>query len=157
MNILKDKVFSILLIILCCMMFVGCKKPTYDFEEKISIDTIYNKEEDSYLIYFYMDKCPFCESCYKTIKNYLKNYDNETMTKLYVCNLSDEGNQILKRIYEGENGQGTSGSYFVDGVTNYNDLYIAGTPSLIQINSDKTSSFITSGRSKILNYFNNIK
>lgn len=62
----------------------------------------------------------------------------------------------IKRFYEGEGGQGSSGGYFVDGVTNYNDLYISGVPSLIEINSDNISKFVVSGRKSIIEYFDNL-
>lgn len=61
----------------------------------------------------------------------------------------------IKRMYEGNDGQGSSGKYFVNGVTKYNDLYIAGVPSLILINEEKVGVFITSGRKNIKEFFNN--
>lgn len=61
----------------------------------------------------------------------------------------------IKRAYDGNDGQGSSGKYYVNGVRKYNDLYIAGVPSLILINEEKVSTFITSGRKNIKEFFNN--
>lgn len=61
----------------------------------------------------------------------------------------------IKRAYDGNDGQGSSGKYYVNGVRKYNDLYIAGVPSLILINEEKVSTFITSGRKSIKEFFNN--
>lgn len=61
----------------------------------------------------------------------------------------------IKRAYEGADGQGSSGKYYVNGISNYNDLYIAGVPSLILVTEDRTSTFVTSGRKNIKEYFNN--
>lgn len=60
----------------------------------------------------------------------------------------------IKRTYNGENGQGIEGKFFVDGVSKSNELYIATVPSIILINNN-TSTFVTSGRSKVLAMFEN--
>lgn len=68
----------------------------------------------------------------------------------------EEVYSIIKRAYTGADGQGSSGKYFVDGVNKYTDLYIAGVPSLIEINEKNISKFVVSGKSGIKNYFESI-
>ena len=88
---------------------------------------------------------------------YKKICMEKELLKLYVCDLTDEYNSIIKRPYEGEGGQGTEGRYFVDGVTNYEDLYISGTPSIIRIDENDVSYFCVSGRKKVLQFIDEIK
>lgn len=64
-------------------------------------------------------------------------------------------NNEIKRAYNGTDGQGSSGKYYVDGVRKYSDLYIAGVPSLILVNEENVSTFITSGRKNIKEFFSN--
>lgn len=150
MSLLKNSIYILLLFILL-INITGCK--SYDFEtNNINIEDIYNQEEDEYYVYFYMDDCKYCEDCFDTVLEYL---NNPLDLKLYVCKVNK--NDIIKRFYEGEDGQGESGGYFVDGVTDYNDLYISGVPSLIKIDITNTSYFVTSGRKKIIAYFNDMK
>ncbi len=60
---------------------------------------------------------------------------------------------IIKRAYDGEGGQGSKGTYYVDGVSRYDELYISGVPSLIKITKDDISYFVTSGRKSVIVYF----
>lgn len=144
------------LVIFALLFVVGCKDNQYIYEEVITIDKIYSQEEEEYYIYFYQEDCPYCEDCYETINEYLEYMNENKCIKLYICDLTDDFNKTIKRAYEGENGQGSSGKYFVDGLTEYTELYISGVPSLIRIDSTKTSYFVTSGRSNIKNHFNEI-
>lgn len=123
---------------------------------EIKKEDIYNQIEDEYLIYFYKDRCPYCEQCEDIIKEYIAQ--DEKAIELYTCDLSKD--KEIKRYYEGENGQGSKGQYFVDGVTNYKDLYIAGVPTIIKIKNEngiKVSEYIASGKSKVIEYINEQK
>jgi thiol-disulfide isomerase/thioredoxin len=154
MCLLKNKILLILLVILCIFGY-GCKQKK--FEDVITIDQIFTQEEAQYYVYFFKEKCPYCEDCFEEIKAYIESQDEKELLKLYVCDLTDEFNSIIKRPYEGEGGQGTEGRYFVDGVTNYEDLYISGTPSIIRIDENDVSYFCVSGRKKVLQFIDEIK
>ena len=120
----------------------------------IDVKDIYNQEESEYFVYFFKDRCPYCNDCTEIIENYISS--NQNNIKLYTCNLT---NQEIKRYYEGENGQGSKGQYYVDGVSNYNELYIAGVPSLIKVkvvDNIRISEYIASGKLKITEYINNL-
>ena len=68
---------------------------------------------------------------------------------LYVCDLTN--NQEIKRKYQ--EGQGPNGTYWVDNLGEYTSLRIAGVPSLIRINENDISYYVTSGRKNVLAYF----
>jgi len=147
---LKNKSLFIVFLFMILITLVGCNKQTYE-KNIITIEDIYIQEEDEYYVYFYKEDCPYCEDVFEYVNEYL---NNPTELKLYVCDLTDD--ETIKKEYEGENGQGTKGTYFVDGVTKYEDLCIAGVPSLIKIDGNNISYFVTSGRSKITEYFKNL-
>ena len=150
MRLLKgNNIFKLFIFILFIIVFTGCKNYNYDTKYIIEDKEIFNQVEEEYYVYFYKQNCKYCEDCFDIINKYL---NNENDIKLYVCDITNSG---IARLYEGENGQGTSGHYFVNGVTEYRYLYISGAPSLIKI-TNKVSEFVTSGRSSIKQYFNNI-
>lgn len=154
MYLLKNKKLLLLLLVLC-IFITGCKQQKFD--DVISIDEIFAQEEEKYYVYFYKDNCPYCKDCFNDIKEYIKKAKEEEFVKLYVCDLTSEYNSVIKRPYEGGNGQGSSGKYYVDGVTKYEDLYISGTPSIIRIDENKTSYFCVSGRKDVKEFINEIK
>lgn len=150
MRLLKDNnVFKLLVFIFFIIIFTGCKNYTYDEKFIIKDKDIFKQVEEEYYVYFYKDNCKYCNDCFEIVNNYL---NSENDIKLYVCNITHSG---IARLYDGENGQGTSGTHFVNGVTEYRYLYISGAPSLIKI-ENQVSTFITSGRSSVKEYFNNI-
>lgn len=121
----------------------------------IKVEDIFNQEEEQYLIYFYKNKCPYCEACEDVIDEYIKN--QEGSIKLYTCNLTKSE---IKRYYEGENGQGSKGQYFVNGVNDYNELYIAGVPTIIKVYLDqdqKISEYVISGKTKVIDYITSLQ
>lgn len=150
MRLLKNSIFFSFLLLLTFILS-GCSiiQKNYDAKYMIEDYNIFNKSEDEYYVYFFKDNCKYCIDSYETINKYLKSSAD---IKLYVCDLTDS---TLKRIYEGENGQGIEGYFFVNGVTEYSELYIATVPSLIKI-KDGISEFITSGRKNIITYVENI-
>lgn len=152
MYLSKNKIL-ILIILLCTILLVGCKK---EMPNEIKKEDIYNQIEEEYLIYFYKARCPYCEKCEDIIKDYI--VQDESPIKLYTCDLSKD--KEIKRYYEGAKGQGSKGQYFVDGVTNYKDLYIAGVPTIIKIKNEngiKVGEYIASGKSKVIEYINEQK
>ena len=150
MRLLKNNVKYIILFVLLFSL-CGCSlfKKQYESEYIIEDVNIFNQIENEYFVYFYKTDCPYCDDVYDIVNDYLHS---EANTKLYVCDLT---NSSLKKIYEGSDGQGTEGLFFVNGVTMYNELHIAAVPSLIKV-SDGISEFIVSGRKKVIEYLDNI-
>ena len=148
MRLLKNN-WYILLISLFVLSGCTLSNKQYDLKYVIEDKQIFNQVEEEYYVYFYKEDCKYCNDCFEIVNEYL---NNENDIKLYVCDITHSG---IARIYDGENGQGTSGTYFVNGVTEYRYLYISGAPSLIKI-ENKVSTFIASGRSNVKEYFNNI-
>lgn len=107
--------------------------------------------EGNYFIFFYKDDCSDCEQTKPIVINYINLIENDpefvNKRRIYGCNLSDPDNAKLFRAYDaarlnwGE-GQGDSGTFWVNGVTNYNDLYISETASLISIGSNSNDERI---------------
>lgn len=142
------------LIIILLLLIIGLTGCTKVIKNNIEAEDIYNQEEEEYLIYFYKNKCPYCKECKDTINDYIES-DNQTI-KLYTCNLTKEK---IKRYYEEETGQGSKGQYLVDGISDYNELYIAGVPTIIKVkieNNKKISEYIVSGKSKVIDYINDL-
>ena len=141
MYLSKNKIL-ILIILLCTILLVGCKK---EMPNEIQKEDIYNQIEEEYLIYFYKARCPYCEKCEDIIKDYIAQ--DESPIKLYTCDLSKD--KEIKRYYEGAKGQGSKGQYFVDGV-----------PTIIKIKNEngiKVGEYIASGKSKVIEYINEQK
>jgi len=147
MRLLKDKtkILKILMVAFLSLGVLGCKQYVYDTKYQIEDNAIFNQSEEEYLVYFYKDNCPYCEKSFETIEKYLLS---DVEIKLYVCDIT---NSSIAKIYEGDNGQGTEGKYFVDGAQDYNELYIAGAPSIIKIKNNE-SMFIASGRKNVIAY-----
>lgn len=150
MYYLKNKILYILIIFILSLLLVGCNKKEYK-TNIITEEEIYLQEDIEYYVYFYKEGCKYCEDVFDVINEYISNpYD----LPLYVCKI--DADSIVNRKYSGE-GQGTSGTYYVDNMVVYTDLYISGAPSLIKINEKNVSSFVTSGRKSILQYFEELK
>lgn len=139
-------------VIVFSLLLVGCDKQEYTMNV-IKVEDIYTQEEDEYYVYFFQKNCPYCEDCFETINEYI---NNPSELKLYVCDLTN--NQEIKR--KNQSGQGPDGGYWVDNVSDYKNLWIAGVPSLIKIDVKNNSYYVTSGRKNILayiDYLNNIE
>lgn len=143
MYYLKNSLLLILILTLLITM-VGCNKQEYTIN-KINVDEIYTQEDNEYYVYFYQKNCPYCEDCFEVINEYI---NNPSELNLYVCDLTN--NQEIKR--KNQSGQGPDGGYWVDNVSDYKNLWIAGVPSLIKIKENDNSYYVTSGRKNILAY-----
>ena len=76
--------------------------------------------------------------------------------KVYKINLSKKNNQLIGRGYE--NGQGSNGKFYVDGISSYDELYISIAPAIIKISRnkeslDKEASYIAGGSREIIEMF----
>lgn len=157
------KVILLICLALLSIIFISCNKDDEYLElTNLRESQIFTQEADSYYIYFHRDNCSGCE----TVKTQVLHYNyltskNDELVKIYGLNLEKEGQSksYIYRTYEGEEGQGDKGTFYVDGVTEWNDLYIPGTPGLIKIETIdgvKTAKFVCQGASKIGSYLGDL-
>ena len=106
---------------------------------------IFNQKPNRYLVFFKKDGCSYCERIEKDIIEYSLNILEEeykNSLSLYVINLktSSYTSPIIKNTkYD---------SVHVDGVTNWEDLYVPSTPTLIEVyveNGISTAKLIAVG------------
>lgn len=156
------KIITLLMFAVLLFGLSGCSKS--DLVE-INKDEIFT-QEGKYFVYFYQEDCDDCKIAKPLVEQYLKqlkNGDFENKNTVYAVNLSKKENKDILRkynevIYGLGAGQG-DGSYYVDNVTNANDLYIGGTSALISVgvnsNGDKFGKFLISGNEGIGTYLTN--
>ncbi|MDD3437673.1 MAG: hypothetical protein PHC64_11030 [Candidatus Gastranaerophilales bacterium] len=152
------KVFLLLVLLFSIATLSGCNQAG-SLQGVISIkkEDIFNQKEDKYYIYFHRLDCEDCEASAPYVIQYahmLKDYKGcAGKRKIYAVLLYTEeekpGEEVyIYRKYTGEDGQGTDGNYYVNGVTDWRDLYIATTSSLIAINTEggvKTARYSAQG------------
>ena len=153
MKKINIKIYNFLLIFLMTYILIGCKQSDYE-KNVIRPEEIFFQEDTEYYVYFYRDGCMYCDDLYELINDYIENpYEKN----LYVCKIKDT--DIIDREYANDmdiDGQGPNKQYFVDYITVYTSLWIAGTPSLIRIDEYKRSFYVTSGKNNIIEFFNNL-
>lgn len=120
--------------------------------ETIDDKNVFMQEENHYLVYFMKDGCSYCDKIKKDINKYLYLSSKDDYSKslsLYVVNLKTNGytSSIL-------NSKGHTDTY-INGVTNWEDLYVSGTPTLIEVKSG-VAKLIEIGSTKIVNALDNL-
>lgn len=148
------KIFILIFVFFIFVTISGCNKKEYTINV-ISEEEIMNQKESEYYIFFYKNNCVYCDDIFNIIDEYLKNPKE---LPLYVCKI--EGNSLIDKKLDGGTGQGPSGNYVVDWVNKYENLSIAGVPSLIKKSSNGYCFYVTSGKKNIIEYFeklNNIE
>lgn len=141
-----NKVFIIIINFCLILLMGGCSLIN---DETIDIDQIYKQKEEVYYIYFYKENCSYCDLVQEEIQ-LIESGD----IKLYKVNLSLKNNTLIGRTHP--SGHGKNNAYFVDGVTDYNQLYIAIAPTIIKIETIdgiKVSSYVAGGSSEIMDLF----
>jgi len=160
------KISLLVLMLISIFVFVGCKKPgTLENVPAIDKEDIFNQKEDEYFIYFQRLDCEDCEtanpyvSLYATTRKEKKSCNNKRpvyTVVLYTQSEKPKDENIIYREYTGIGGQGTDGKFYVDGVTKWQELYIASTASLIAIHtkSDGTryATYCAQGSNNVVNY-----
>lgn len=150
------KIGLIMILILGMVMFTACgNKNELEYVKNIKVEDIFNQKEDDYFIYFHQVDCQDCEQSDPVVINYAMNIDKRSgcasKRKIYAVLLHPDSK--IFRAYNGSNGQGTDGKYFVNGVTEWEDLYIASTASMIAISTnlkgEKTASYVAQGSSRV--------
>lgn len=131
------KVFGLLAVIVTVFILSGCKGATKI--EELAGDEMFS-QEGNYYIFFYQDDCEDCDSVKPIIEAYLeilkKEAKYEHKSTVYGVNLSKSENKSILRTYKGEGGQGSTGTFFVNGVENWKEMYIASTSSLISVKTN---------------------
>ncbi|MFA7126187.1 MAG: hypothetical protein WC182_01315 [Bacilli bacterium] len=134
------KLIALVLVMVLALTLSGCKKETQI--TFLSGQDIFN-QEGTYFVIFFRDDCPDCESVKPLVITYLdlltdepKEYEGKST--IYGVNLSDPANEDIYRAYnearkDWGTGQGDSENFWVDGVEQFDQLYIAETASMISI------------------------
>lgn len=163
------KVIIILLVIYVLFLASGCNGVESDLKgiKNLVQQEMYTQKEDKYLVFIYRESCPDCENVKASVLEYISaRKKNSSSRKIYGFNLSNEKNDGIYRIRAEGDGRGQitdstgvlrTGAFYVDGLTKWSDLYIAGTAALISIKEKdgvRYSYFVCSGAEKIKNYLN---
>ena len=101
-----------------------------------------SQEEAHYLVYFYSETCSPC----KQIKGDVIAFANLNVVKTYFVDTAKPENTIQK----------CSAEEVEVGVSDVADLYIVGTPTLIEVRDGATVSNVA-GQNKCLNLINSLK
>lgn len=160
------KIGLLALVLLSIFVLTGCgSKGKLQNVDSIKKEDIFNQEEDAYYVYFHRIDCPDCETTSPRVIQYATlrlekdacNDKRKIYSVLLYTKSEKPGEDVyIYREYTGDDGQGTDGKYFVDGVTNWKDLHIASTSSLIAINTDengnKVASYVAQGSNNVISH-----
>jgi len=160
------KIGLLVLVFFSLFILSGCNRAgKLKNVEVIKKQDIFNQKEDSYFVYFQRIDCPDCEAANPYVIQYatiLKEKDacvdkrKVYTVVLYTQNDKPKDENIIYREYTGTDGEGTDGKYKVTGVTDWKDLHIATTSSLIAINTQrdgtKVASYAAQGANNVVNF-----
>ena len=163
------KILLVCILLLQVCFFTACKENDKNIEEiTIGDQFIFDCEEDHYLIYFYADKCQECKKTNQCVNQYYKNSKNEdkNLPLIYAVNIHPSGEKssyIFREFEIGKTGQGTNNNFYVDGVKDWQELYISSVPALIEIKTEfskngevKKAFFIADGEKNIRRYLTDL-
>ena len=94
--------------------------------QSISLADCLSQPENHYVVYFYSDTCASCQR----IKESVVTFANSSVVKTYFLDTQKPENNIQK----------CSIDELIVGVNNVSDLYIAGTPTLLEVKDGVTVS-----------------
>lgn len=151
------KVLLLMALVLTVFILSGCSKKSAIVE--ISGKEMFN-QEGNYYIYFFKDDCEDCAQIEPIIEAYVEAVKEEakyqSKSTVFGVNLSKEENKKILRSFTGKLGQGENGNFFVDDVTDWNNLYIPTTASLISIKTNSQNvtyaAFEAEGAQNIFNF-----
>lgn len=104
-------------------------------EQSISLSDCLSQQEDHYVVYFYSDTCSTC----LRIKERVVSFAHDNIVKTYFLDTQKPENEFQKCTI----------NELVVGVDNINDLYVAGTPTIIEVKDGTTTSNVA-GEDKCL-------
>ena len=158
------KIIMIILFLFFLSFLSGCGKGKNEYKE-IKDEQIFMMEEDAYYIYFFREDCSGCETTTPIVNFYLETIRNDksgiykNMRNIYgVCLEKDGEKSKIYRKYNGDKGDGTNGAYKVNGVLEWDKLYIASTPSLIAIYEEggvRRAKYLAQGSSAVVEFLEN--
>lgn len=107
---------------------------------------IFEKPEDKYYIMFINQD----NESYEDVVNVSSRFNivNELGIKIYFVDILASESKPIKRSYTGEGGQSSTGRFFVDGVTKWDELYIPKAFGLIEISvvdGNKVAKYLCDG------------
>lgn len=94
-------------------------------ELTISLKDCLSQVESEYLIFFHSKMCTHCQE----IKGDVLSFSSENILKTYFLDIMEPNNEVPICIKE----------EIVIGVTNYEDIKILGTPTIIKVENGKTT------------------
>ncbi len=159
------KKFCLFILILSLFMLAGCGSVPGELQgvSNIKKQDIFMQKLDKYYVYFHRVECADCDQSAPYVINYaqiLKSVeackDKRPIYAVLLYTKSEKPNEstYIYREYEGSDGQGTNGKYFVDGVMSWEELYIASTSSLISISTNtsnvKVAKYIAQGAEAVI-------
>ena len=154
------KILLLILVILCFGVSACSKNTDMKGIKNLNEQKIFEQKEDKYYVFFYRDGCSGCEDTKPYILAYikaLKSGNYEGARQIYGVNLSSGNNYLMYVTNKTSGGQGTDERFWVDGVTNWEDLKIGSTPSLITIylkDGVKVAQYAGQGKEKIIDILN---
>lgn len=108
-------------------------------EQEIFLADSLSQEEEKYIVFFHSDTCNQCKQIIEDVKAFAM----ENILKTYFLNIAEPTNQVtIVPIDE-----------ITVGVDNVDDLCIAGTPTIIEVENGTTTKNIP-GKDKCLTYLN---
>ena len=129
------------------------EKTDYNYIED---NQIFNQKYEEYLIYIMRNGCSWCDKIKDDVLRYQEKVKLEQYNKnikIYVVNLmSNNKKSKIFRSYNEEGGDGDN--FFVSNVTNWDQLYIPSTPTLIKVvneNNVRKTELLARGATKIKN------
>ncbi len=135
---------KLLNLVLPFLILTGCNnsntaKPNHNYHETkeclISWCDVFTQEEDDYLVYFYSERCGYCNDIKQSIISF---YLEEKAEMYFVCT-------DIEAVF----GQSTN----LTGVDSIDEFYIFGTPFLIRLLDHRIESYYV-GSKQILNFIN---
>lgn len=93
---------------------------------KIAWKDIFNQEENYYLVYFYSEECGYCNM----IKQEVLDYCQKEIKKMYFVDVPNDEDVVIKR------PPATN-----IGISNIDEMFILGTPSMIEIEEKVIKSY----------------
>lgn len=154
------KKFFIILVLFFCIVLSACKKDE-ELLKTIKDNEIFLMEESAYYIFFSKDDCKYCDAARPEIISYLEQINSNSKKykncrTVYEVSLKNEDwKSEISRSYSGTGGQGTDDKFYVNGVTKWDSLYIATTPSLIaiyEVDGVRKAKYLAQTRSGVINY-----
>ena len=131
MNIrLKICILPLLVFMASCHPQTQSKSSSLDYgimeRQSISWAECLSQQEDHYLVFFHSETCSSCQE----IKGDVISFASENICKTYFLDIDKPGNEISK----------CSVDEIVVGVDNINDFKIAGTPTIVEVQSGVTTA-----------------